>query len=90
VRQSQANNQDQGVTNMDNNTKLELITAITNCTDSNEYELAEKLLEILGVKIGDTVDANPADIFSTTDMLNSIEPETIADYLENEKGYKVN
>ena len=33
---------------MDNNTKLELISTITNCTDSNEYELAEKLLEILG------------------------------------------
>lgn len=73
---------------MDNNTKLELISTIANCTGS-EYELAEKLLAILGVKIGDTVDANPADIFNERDMLNSIEPETIADYLENEKGYTV-
>lgn len=74
---------------MDNQTKLELITTVTNCTDSNEYELAEKLLAILGVKIGDTVDANPADIFNERNMLNSIEPETIADYLENDKGYTV-
>ena len=74
---------------MDNQTKLELINAITNYTKDCEHGLAKILLEILDVKIGDALGENPVDIFNERDMLNSIEPETIADYLENDKGYTV-
>lgn len=89
MRQSQTNNPDQGVNSMDNQTKLELINAIVNHTNSYEWELAEKLLKILDVKIGDALGEKPSDVFNERDMLNSIEPETIADYLENDKGYTV-
>ncbi|MDA0910625.1 MAG: hypothetical protein O2809_03585 [Proteobacteria bacterium] len=60
---------------MDNQTKLELITTITNCTDSNEYELAEKLLKVLGVRIVDTLDKKPLDLFCEDELVEALEKE---------------
>ncbi|WP_119327802.1 hypothetical protein [Cysteiniphilum halobium] len=74
---------------MDNQTKLELINAIVNHDNSLEWRLAKKLLEILDVKIGDALGEKPVDVFEDRDMLNSIDPIFIANYLEYDKGYTV-
>ena len=58
---------------MDNQTKLELINAITSCTDSNEYDLAEKLLEVLGVRIVDTLEKEPLDLFCEDELIKELE-----------------
>ena len=74
---------------MDNQTKLELINAITNYTKDCEHGLAKILLEILDIKIGDALGENPVDVFNDRDMLNSIDLDFIANYLEYDKGYTV-
>ena len=60
---------------MDNKTKLALITVITNNTDSNEYKLAEKLLEILGVRAVDALDKEPLDVFSEDELVEALKSE---------------
>ena len=74
---------------MDNQTKLKLISFIANYTRDCEHDLANELLKILDVKIGDALGENPSDIFNERDMLNSIDLDFIVNYLEYDKGYTV-